>query len=206
MEKEKTIIWTSQVLIPFSISGSVHAFLGPLPKSSTKPVKLNKFFPCLPYCKPRAFEDKIFELGIIDSPSLCIMFFSFYQQWSLFQLVKQNEKEERTNLERSRHFYLIQLLRTGPKYNNNMPISTFYFGEILTNEFHLHCRMITPTLFNVTAITGLRPTVDIFDHTLKNYIKPNFSFTHASFNPYIQVHYDQTEEVSDYEHIAFLTL
>ena len=80
MEKEKTIIWASQVLTPFSISGSVHAFLGHLPKSSTKPVKLNKFFPCLPYCKPRAFEDKIFELGIIDSPSLCIMFFSFYQQ------------------------------------------------------------------------------------------------------------------------------
>lgn len=43
MEKEKAIIWAFHVLIPISISGSVHAFLGTLPKSYARPVKLSTF-------------------------------------------------------------------------------------------------------------------------------------------------------------------
>lgn len=43
MKKEKTVIWTSRVLIHFWISGNVHAFLCPFPRSSAKSNKLNKF-------------------------------------------------------------------------------------------------------------------------------------------------------------------
>lgn len=67
MEKEKTIIQDSEVLIPFSILGNVHAFLGPFPRSSVKSDKLKKFFPCLCCCKPRA-SDTIYELSFMDSP------------------------------------------------------------------------------------------------------------------------------------------
>lgn len=68
MKKEKIIIWASYVLISFSIVDSFHAFLGSLLRSSVKPAKLNNIFPCLPYCKPRAFKDKSFELGFMDQP------------------------------------------------------------------------------------------------------------------------------------------
>lgn len=60
------VIWASQALIPFSILGSTHAFLGPLPISSVKYNKLKDFFPCLPYWKPHAFEDNYFELGFME--------------------------------------------------------------------------------------------------------------------------------------------
>lgn len=68
MKKEKTLIWASQILTPFSILDKIHAFLGPLPRSSLKSNKLESFFPCLSYCKPSAFEDKSFELGFMEQP------------------------------------------------------------------------------------------------------------------------------------------
>ena len=37
MEEDKAMIWASQVIVPFSISGSIHAFLG------TSPVLLKNF-------------------------------------------------------------------------------------------------------------------------------------------------------------------
>lgn len=87
-----------------------------------------------------------------------------------------------------------------------MLISAFYIWEGSTNTFHLRCRIITPTFFGVVVITSLRPTGDTFDPTLKNKIKPNFYFTYAGFNAYIYYQHDQAEEVSDSEHISFLTL
>lgn len=101
---------------------------------------------------------------------------------------------------------MIEVSRTGPRYNVNMLICAFYFWEALTNTFQLPCGMITLTLFNVVAITSLRPIGKTFESSLKKNIKPNFSFEHPSFNAYIKDHHDQIEEVYDYEHISFLTL
>lgn len=70
MEKEKTGIWASQILISFCLAGTTHAFLGPLPKSSVKPNKLKGFFTSVPYCKPQTFQDTYFELGFMEQPHL----------------------------------------------------------------------------------------------------------------------------------------
>lgn len=91
-------------------------------------------------------------------------------------------------------------------YNINMLIYALYFWEGLTNTFQICCGMITPTLFDVVAIIGLRPIWENFNPTIRNKIKLSFSFDHHSFNAYIKDHHDQTEEVSNYEHIDFLTL
>lgn len=65
--------------------------------------------------------------------------------------------------------------------------------------------MLTPTLFDVEAITGLSPLGKTFDPTLP--MKNTFTFNRASFHNYIEDHYDQeSTKVSDEEHIAFLTL
>lgn len=68
MKKEKSIILASLVLIAFSIVHNTHAFWGLLPRSSVKPNKLKESFLYLPYCIPHAFEDKIFELGLMEQP------------------------------------------------------------------------------------------------------------------------------------------
>lgn len=65
--------------------------------------------------------------------------------------------------------------------------------------------MFTPTLFDVAAITGLSPLGETFDLTLP--MENTFSFNRASFQNYIEDHYDQdSTKVFDEEHIAFLTL
>jgi hypothetical protein len=65
--------------------------------------------------------------------------------------------------------------------------------------------MFTPTLLDVVAITGLKPTGDIFDPDI---CKSNitFDFKRAAFDNYITDHHNtKVEDVSDEEHIAFLT-
>lgn len=65
--------------------------------------------------------------------------------------------------------------------------------------------MLTPTLFDVEAITGFSHLGETFDPTLPT--KNTFTFNRASLQNYIEDHHDQdSAEVSDGEHIAFLTL
>ena len=80
-----------------------------------------------------------------------------------------------------------------------------YFWEGSTNTFQLPCGMLMPTLFDVEAITGLSPLGETFDPTLPT--ENTFSFNRASLQNYIEDHHDQdSAEVSDEEHIAFITL
>lgn len=53
-------------------------------------------------------------------------------------------------------FDLIQLSRTVLSYCQNMLVVSMYFLEITINTFQLPCGMVTPTLFDITAITGLK--------------------------------------------------
>lgn len=45
MEKEKALIWKSHVLISFSVSDEMHAFLGPLPDPNSNADKVREIFP-----------------------------------------------------------------------------------------------------------------------------------------------------------------
>lgn len=69
MEKEKALIWKSQVQIPFSVSNKVHAFLGPLPNRPTNFDKLRKIFPCYYCTKPHIFLNKIYDLSFMSASS-----------------------------------------------------------------------------------------------------------------------------------------
>ena len=86
-----------------------------------------------------------------------------------------------------------------------MLLASIYFWEGSTNTFHLPCGMLTPTLFDVAAITGLSPLGETFDPTLAT--TNAFDFKRAGVQNYIEDHCGpDSEEVSDEEHIAFLTL
>jgi hypothetical protein len=87
-----------------------------------------------------------------------------------------------------------------------MLIAALHFFESSTNTFHFRCEMMTPTLFDVAAITGLSPIGDTYDPAKAS---QNISFdpTEKTFQKYIQENHEVgEEEVSDIEHVAFLTL
>lgn len=121
------MIWVSQVLTPFSISGFAHVFLGPLPGASKKPDELNKLFPCYYRCKPQTFQDKYYELGFMSSPHRVFRSYSSTKNEVYISWLDKVEKKK--SWKDQRIFDLIQLSRFFPKYNANMIISTLFFYE-----------------------------------------------------------------------------
>jgi hypothetical protein len=100
---------------------------------------------------------------------------------------------------------LSSSLRTGLKYNQEMIIAALHFFESSTNTFHFECGMMTPTLFDVAAITGLPPTGETYDpyHASKNI---EVSMNDKTYAKYIAEHHLDDKEVGDDEHVAFLVL
>lgn len=95
----------------------------------------------------------------------------------------------------------------GPPYYQNMLVAALYFWESSTNTFQLPCGMVTPTLFDIAAITGLRPTDDNLEPNGRDEDTINFNTKRASFGKYIKTHQkNNTVEVSDKENFTFLAL
>lgn len=104
-------------------------------------------------------------------------------------------------------FDLISLSRVSPTYFQNMLVASVYYWESTTNTFQLPCGILTPTLFDVTTITGLR--LDEGDFNPDDLDKDNIDFDNSciGFMKYIIDHHlDDNPEVIMAEHIAFLTL
>lgn len=88
-----------------------------------------------------------------------------------------------------------------------MLVASLYFWESTTNTFQLPSGMVTPTLFDIADITGLRPTGKNFDSSESDEDNINFNINCAIFSKYIKNHHvTDTDKVSDEEHIAFLAL
>lgn len=86
-----------------------------------------------------------------------------------------------------------------------MLLASLYFWENSTNTFQLPYGMLTPTLFDVAPITGLSPLGEVFEPILST--ENTFLFGRACLLNYIEDHHNKDSvEVSDKEHIAFLTL
>jgi hypothetical protein len=49
-------IWTSQIMIPFSIKKNIHSFYGPYPDTESVSKEVNDIFPNYVTCGPRIFE------------------------------------------------------------------------------------------------------------------------------------------------------
>jgi len=65
-----------------------------------------------------------------------------------------------------------------------MLLAALHFWNTWTNSLHLKCGMFTPTLLDVAAITGLKPTGEIFD---RDSCESNitFDFDRATYGNYI---------------------
>jgi len=102
-------------------------------------------------------------------------------------------------------FDLIQLSRQGPKYHNKMIIAALHFWNPSTNSLHLKCGMLTSTLLDVAGLTGLKPTDQTFDPD-NHYSKISFDFSRLAYGNFIKdQHVTTNADVSNEEHIPFLT-
>jgi hypothetical protein len=165
-------------------------------------------FPVYPPCAPRAFisqpynfsyikpPNKVFRSAPSSSPALTEPYIAWLDR----------VQRDYAGIWHSYGIYeLIQLSRTGIKYNQKMIIAALHFFESSTNTFHFECGMMTPTLFDVAAITGLPPTGATYDpyNASKNF---DVTMNDKTYAKYMAEHHLDDKEVSDDEHVAFLVL
>lgn len=94
MEKEKEAICASQVLAPFSISGTIYAFLGSFFTTSEKPECLSKFFPCYHSHEPKIFKGKAYESGFMSAPRCVFRAFPSSNNKDYIEWLDQVEKKK----------------------------------------------------------------------------------------------------------------
>lgn len=67
--------------------------------------------------------------------------------------------------------------------------------------------MVTPTLFDIAAITGLKPNGNTYDPDVESDDSIAFSTSRAAYSNHITHYHDKdTDTVSDVEHITLLAL
>lgn len=104
-------------------------------------------------------------------------------------------------------------LQLDPTIENRPDILPKHIGRVpillgsTTNTFQLPCRMLTPTLFDMEAITSLHPTGGNFNPNESDKDIIDFYNNRINFSRYIKdYHVTGTTEVTAKEHIAFLAL
>ncbi|CAL5195594.1 unnamed protein product [Lathyrus oleraceus] len=107
-------------LISYSIVGTVHAPIGPLPKRIKKPHTLKDCFPTFPSYDPLVFVDVPFDFNFFKNKVFCYsppIGDTDYIKW----LGMGQEKKKHFWRDLS-IFDIIQLSQVGPKYNSHMLI------------------------------------------------------------------------------------
>jgi hypothetical protein len=86
-----------------------------------------------------------------------------------------------------------------------MIIAALHFWNPSTSSLHLKCGMLTPIILDVAGLTSLKPVGQTFDpdHHDSEF---SFDFVRLAYGNFIiDQHVTTSAEVSDKEHIAFLT-
>ncbi|KAL5130511.1 hypothetical protein HKD37_12G033556 [Glycine soja] len=203
---EQTETWESEVMIPFAVERTVYAFGGPLPDKASFSSKMDKVFPCYQTCEPRIFDSEPYNFNCLSKPHKLFRSAPSIAHRDYLPWLDRVEQAYEDFWKTYGIFDLIQFSRSGPEYRPEMLIAAMHFFESSTNTFQFKCGMMTPTLLDVAALTGLRPSGETYDPTnssdnIKLVYKEN------TFSKYIAEHKGPVEEeVSDEEHVAFLTL
>ncbi|PNX90588.1 hypothetical protein L195_g046713, partial [Trifolium pratense] len=175
-DKTAKEIWNNQVLIPFSVAEISHAFGGPIPDRNVS--NKENFFRTEPYLRVANY---IPWLNRVEKA-----YGDFWKEYGIFDF--------------------IQLSRMSLEYQPELLIAALHFFEKSSKTFQFKYGMMTPTLFDVAAITGLKPTRDTYNPTnsSKNI---SLSITKYTYSKYIEEQRGKDgDEVSEAEHVAFLTL
>ncbi|KAL5156645.1 hypothetical protein HKD37_15G041574 [Glycine soja] len=205
-DAEHTEIWESEVMIPFAVERTVYAFGGPLPDQESLSSAMNKVFPCYPTCEPRIFDSEPYNFNCLSKPNKLFRSAPSIAHRDYLPWLDRVEQAYEDFWKTYGIFDLIQFSRSGPEYRPEMLIAAMHFFESSTNTFQFKCGMMTPTLLDVAALTGLRPSGETYDPT-KSSDNIKLVYKENTFSKYIAEHKGSVEEeVSDEEHVAFLTL
>jgi hypothetical protein len=200
-------IWTAQLMIPFSVKKDHYAFGGPYPlHSEITSTEVNGLFPLYKTCEPRIFQSNPYNFGYLKNSFKLFRAAPYTAHKDYIPWLNRVEREYKDFWQSYGIYPLIQFSRTGPKYKPELLIAALHFYEKSTNTFQFRCGMLTPTLLDVAAITGLRPNGDHFDPTQTGH-KVELNYKENTFSKYIAENIGKEgEEVSVEEHVAFLTL
>ncbi|GAU28512.1 hypothetical protein TSUD_156690 [Trifolium subterraneum] len=195
-------IWEKRVIFPYSLDNKTFAFGGPKPHENNRNKETISFFPSYSNCNPRTFITGTYNFSYLKPPNKIFRsaptIVEGYIAW-----LDRVQQDFGSLWKDFGIFDFIQLSRLGLKYQQEMIIAALHFFESSTNTFQFECGMMTPTLFDVAAITGLSPTGDTYDPTLAgSKIEPNIRA--KSYTRYIEEQNQLKGEVSYEEHVAFL--
>lgn len=211
-EEEKRVIWRSQVFIPLRIGDFFHAFLGPAKKPEKAFPTNHRNFHLSEKGEELilAFRDQ-YNMPFLSDPLRVFRSAPpspFADKSAYLHWVNRVQAEKGPFWKDMGIFDLIQLLKTKITYNPAMLLSALFFWERATNCFHVPFGVITPTLLDVAAITGLQPCGLLY-HDLEPQTpisllaKPGNDFIFSNF---IKIHNPGSGPVTDQEHVAFFAL
>ena len=207
LEKDpaKLAIWKSQVLIRPTPS-SVHVHLGPYNVPALVE-SYGEFFPS------RTQDQILATMNPIDAKFL-------NDTHSVFRISYPVKKDEyirwfervesvKGGLWRSLGIHDLISLSVEPiRYNYGLILAALHFWHPSTSTFHTRLGMISPTLFDLAAITGTRPDGDIPDFQLPDAVKDAGSvpdMRSLSFDNFMDHNRGiEGSPVTDKEHVAFL--
>lgn len=231
--EEQRRIYKSRVLFPFTLFEKPHAMLGPMADSSANQENLRHFFPTYDRYKPIGnrrtpiSQDEVHTneaphadgqgYATVEEPIVLEFFNGSNRVFRSSPLSKDPqdylawmakvEKKKASFWKDMGIFDLIELSKVGPAYCQNMLLASLYFWDSTHQTFHFGCGMMTPTLFDLAAIVGLKPIGEDFNPLYLTEDSIGFEVSRAAYSSHINYYHDKTtEEVSDTEHIAFLAL
>ncbi|PNX61720.1 hypothetical protein L195_g052602, partial [Trifolium pratense] len=144
-------VWETQVIFPYSINNLVHAFGGPKPDERNCNPNTIPIFPVYKLSTPRVFISEPYNFSYIKAPNRVFRSTPSLNDQYLGWL--DRIQQDKADIWQACGIYdLIQLSRTGLKYQQEMIVAALHFFESSTNTFHFECGMMTPTLLDVAAI------------------------------------------------------
>lgn len=232
--EEKCSIYASQVIIPLAISDEIHVYMGPLPSFDMKSLKyfIPTQHKHRPLASKNSLNDRgkvIFveeknekENNVRSSKKVSLAHETIHLEYMTntlkvfrdiplakdpepyYSWLAKVESKKAQFLKDLGIFVLVQLSQTGLEYNQEMLMASLYFWDATHNTFHLPCGMVTPTLFDVAAVTGLHPLGEDFDPNYMDNDTIKFGEIKATYTIFTAKHHNKdNDEVSDEEYIAF---
>lgn len=163
---------------PFVVADKLIAFHEPYLDTKTQPKNVQSHFPGFtPALSPTFGKDDIIDVNFMDPKARVFRSMPTpgnkkYVAWLNKVQCKRQDQWRRVGI-----FDVIQISRHVHRINQCMFLVSIYFWKGSTNTFQLPCGMLTPTLFNMAAITSLSPMGETFDPTLLT--ESTFSFSRA---------------------------
>jgi len=80
-------------------------------------------------------------------------------------------------------YNIIQIFRTGLNFDENLRLAAMHYRESSTNTMQLKCGLLSPTMFDVAAITRLPPIGESYDPDQEN--KTHFKLDIVAYDAFI---------------------